>query len=95
MLKNFSSIVGWKACCRISDKDVPSIVAELERFDFGSLDKTLMGFGEFLSWLYKLVLVKYHLIGACLLTLSRAIETTLSYDPPPSPMSLRRLNIFA
>lgn len=56
-LWDFSSTVGWRACCNVSDEDVPRVVAELEHFDFRVLKAHSWreGMGDFLAWLYKLV----------------------------------------
>ncbi len=54
-LRRYSSVVGWKACCSVSDEDIPRVVAELERFEFKNMHMKPMHFGEFLAWLYKLV----------------------------------------
>ncbi len=53
-LRLYLSVVGWKACRRVSDEDIPRMIAELEHFDFRNIDEPTH-FGDFLAWLYKLV----------------------------------------
>lgn len=74
-LRSFSSFVGWKACCSVSDEDIPRMIAELEHFDFGSMLEAPWYFGEFLAWLYKLVFLFVTLNGFRLTT-GRAIDPT-------------------
>lgn len=57
-LRSFSSAALLGAYRRVSDKDIPGVVAELEHIDFGILNAHL-GFKDqfcgFLAWLYSLV----------------------------------------
>lgn len=54
-LSEYSSTIGWRACCHVSDEDVPSVIAELERFDFNDMEEEPPYFAKFLAWLHKMV----------------------------------------
>lgn len=56
-LRSFSSAALLGAYRRVSDKDIPGVVAELEHIDFGTIHLGSLSyeFCGFLAWLYSLV----------------------------------------
>lgn len=75
-LQSFSQGLVWQTCCRVSGTESSSLIAELERFDWRGVGRESPRFGNFLVWLYKLVIFTYDILLLIHSLLSRANEIT-------------------